>query len=70
MTDGECESMLPRKSLLDLIESEEKIDPPSIGESDHGEKVSEESFGRAVHHEMLLGHSGIHGIIPTNVIQF
>ena len=62
--------MLPRKSLLDLIGSGEKIDPPSIGESDHGEKVSGESYGRVVHHEMLLGHSGIPGIILTNVIQF
>lgn len=62
--------MLPRKSLLDLIENGGKIDPPLIGERDHGEQVSGESFGRAVHHEMLLDHSGILGIILTNVIQF
>ena len=62
--------MPPRKNLQDLIENEGKIDPPLIGERDHGEKVSGESFGRAVHHEMLLDHSGILGIILTNVIQF
>ena len=62
--------MLPRKSLLDLIENGGKIDPPSTEVTGHGEQVSGESFGRAVHHEMLLDHSGILGIILTNVIQF
>ena len=62
--------MLPRKSLLDLIENGGKIVLPLTEVTDHGERASGESFGKAVQQEIPLGRSGILGIILTNVIQF
>ena len=60
--------MPPRKSLLDLIENEGKIALPLTEVTDHGERASGESFGKAVQQEIPLGHSGIPGIIPTKLI--
>ena len=61
--------MQPRKSLLALIENGENIALPLTEVTDHGERASGESFGKAVQQEIPLGHSGIPGIILTNFIQ-